>query len=488
MKSLKERFRSLSIWILSVLLVTFLVTSLFTYSSYHRNRKEQIALMDIAIKNEFRQRVDIFCSTARKLATLSIEDLSSPEIRPLLETDSGISLSVLNRDGRKIAGSLDENQVNVLDVSLSRPFTTRAPIKTRKGWSLPVFSPLVSGTGYLYALVDMESFAASSFYGRKVKIPLPVILDRNNYPLTGDLFSYGAPVPILLQEGDPMTLQDVIVVPGKIYLNDSDVFLWHLTLIPKPKMGSFANMEIMLTLAAFIFLAILIFTPLQVTKNSVIADLDLIQVIIRDFHRHRRVDLNRIRRTRSTEVRRLIKMFHQISESLSKSFCDLEQQATEDRLTGLPNRACGEKLLGGLVDQEELFSIMFLDLDGFKKVNDNLGHDTGDAVLVETANALRDAFRDDDFVCRWGGDEFVVILKGEVEHIIEVLTDRVREKLRKIDPAALSGEPAGERQFPIGASIGIAAFPVNGMTVDDLVNYADEQMYKEKMSRKKSRS
>jgi diguanylate cyclase (GGDEF)-like protein/PAS domain S-box-containing protein len=149
--------------------------------------------------------------------------------------------------------------------------------------------------------------------------------------------------------------------------------------------------------------------------------------------------------------------------------------ALQDALTGLPNRLnLNEKVeqaIARAAANKHRFALMFLDLDGFKKVNDTLGHDAGDELLVRVAAQLNAAVRETDVVARLGGDEFVVLLHDIENDAVpgEIAGDIVH---RLGVPFSL---PQGDAR--IGTSIGIALYPVHGETREDLLRAADEAMY-----------
>ena len=124
---------------------------------------------------------------------------------------------------------------------------------------------------------------------------------------------------------------------------------------------------------------------------------------------------------------------------------------------------------------------MFLDLDGFKSINDTYGHDAGDVVLQTIARRLQENSRDDDTVSRHGGDEFLYLLT-EIQDKKNIAM--IAEKVIKLIQAPctfslhdLNIEPA------LGASIGIAIFPTDGTTADALIKSADEAMYRAKQNK-----
>ncbi|BCY12914.1 GGDEF domain-containing protein [Actinoplanes sp. L3-i22] len=157
----------------------------------------------------------------------------------------------------------------------------------------------------------------------------------------------------------------------------------------------------------------------------------------------------------------------------------LHHLATRDGLTELPNRAACLTHLGDLLGAaggpgDAGIAVLFCDLDGFKPVNDRLGHAAGDELLIAVAARLRGCVRENDLVSRFGGDEFVLICRGP--DAVEAVTGRI---------AAMTAEPfrtAGE-QVRIGISVGAAeAHP--GDTVDALIRRADLAMYEAKKSKR----
>jgi diguanylate cyclase (GGDEF)-like protein/PAS domain S-box-containing protein len=170
-------------------------------------------------------------------------------------------------------------------------------------------------------------------------------------------------------------------------------------------------------------------------------------------------------------------VLHDISER--KRFeTELAHQATHDPLTGLPNRSLLlqrlEHALARARRQRSRVAVLFLDLDHFKVVNDSLGHDLGDQLLVTIAERLREALRPSDTVARFGGDEFVVLCEDLVgRRDAEAVAERVHE--------AISGPfTVDDREVFVGVSIGIAfpdAVPADGGT---LIRDADAAMYQAK--------
>lgn len=153
-------------------------------------------------------------------------------------------------------------------------------------------------------------------------------------------------------------------------------------------------------------------------------------------------------------------------------------QAHFDALTDLPNRFLSLDRLSQLISEaqrnNEFVTVLFLDLDDFKKINDTLGHDTGDKLLIEAAARLRSGVRDGDTVGRLGGDEFIVLLGGlsdviDARPVVENLLSRFRYAFR-ID----------DRELMLTASVGISVYPNDGDNPSELLRNADSAMYHSK--------
>lgn len=160
----------------------------------------------------------------------------------------------------------------------------------------------------------------------------------------------------------------------------------------------------------------------------------------------------------------------------------MEHMAHFDMLTGVPNRQLFFERLEQSISlarrHQERLALLFIDLDGFKEINDTLGHEAGDAVLREIAVRLHGEIRESDTVARVGGDEFVVLINtlqssDNLEGIVRKLLDGITL------PILLSGE-----LHVIGASIGVSLFPEHGLTAASLLSRADSAMYQSKRAGK----
>ncbi|QNO37216.1 sensor domain-containing diguanylate cyclase [Protaetiibacter sp. SSC-01] len=155
----------------------------------------------------------------------------------------------------------------------------------------------------------------------------------------------------------------------------------------------------------------------------------------------------------------------------------IRRAAMHDEVTGLPSRRLVEEdVTRTLLDSYEALTVIFIDLDGFKAVNDRLGHAAGDALLREVGQRLRGLIREKDVLGRFGGDEFIVVAAVESAGDAAVLADRIRSAIAE----PYSDLPA---DLPITASVGVVAVGNGGAPVmDQLIRAADHAMYAAKMA------
>ncbi len=165
-------------------------------------------------------------------------------------------------------------------------------------------------------------------------------------------------------------------------------------------------------------------------------------------------------------------------ETLWSAWHHARHGAETDALTQLPNRACFEHAIErGITRAKAHFSrivLMFLDLDGFKKVNDLYGHQAGDDLLNTVAKRILSSVRDGDLVARYGGDEFVVMLEEPcTPRIADMIAARIVEAINL--PYAVGPVP-----LSLSISVGVALFPDHAKTAVDLIRRADIAMYRAK--------
>lgn len=156
----------------------------------------------------------------------------------------------------------------------------------------------------------------------------------------------------------------------------------------------------------------------------------------------------------------------------------LNQLAYHDNVTGLHNRhffnECLDELITQVSSDDHGFALLLIDLDGFKKVNDTLGHDMGDELLCQVATRLKNSIRATDKVCRLGGDEFAIITSSDITR------DKVEQLAQKLVEILASGYPLGDRWAFVTGSIGVCLCPEQAKDKELLVRYADIAMYQAK--------
>jgi len=160
--------------------------------------------------------------------------------------------------------------------------------------------------------------------------------------------------------------------------------------------------------------------------------------------------------------------------ALEAARAELVHRSTHDPLTGLANRALMQTLLDQALSRaarrNESIAVLFLDLDGFKTVNDTHGHSAGDALLVQVAERLVTTVRGGDLVSRFGGDEFVVMCENADE-------DAVGDIARRMITALAVPFELGSATATIGVSVGLAIEPAATVSAEDLLNHADAALY-----------
>jgi len=160
----------------------------------------------------------------------------------------------------------------------------------------------------------------------------------------------------------------------------------------------------------------------------------------------------------------------------------LQHAAHYDALTGIPNRVLlAERMNHALalaIRNHTLLAVCYLDLDGFKPINDSFGHEIGDQILIEVARRIQDEIRSDDTVARLGGDEFVILLSG-IRH-----AEECSQALERLLGAVSQPINIGGRSFGISTSIGVSLYPGDSENTDSLLRHADQAMYVAKQSGK----
>ncbi|MCD6546336.1 MAG: diguanylate cyclase [Thermotogae bacterium] len=155
-----------------------------------------------------------------------------------------------------------------------------------------------------------------------------------------------------------------------------------------------------------------------------------------------------------------------------------QDRAYQDPLTGIANRNLLEELSENFLDLGEKFSVIMIDLDNFKQLDDKYGHVFGDKILKNFANILKNSIRKDAFLIRYGGDEFTVIISKHGNDLAETIIKRIQSKLEK--PFEIDG-----RKIKLTFCSGIANSPEDGKNIKELINLADKRLYENKKEKAK---
>ncbi len=203
---------------------------------------------------------------------------------------------------------------------------------------------------------------------------------------------------------------------------------------------------------------------------------------------HREVELREQLQEAYAEQEILVLQQRELLNEVDKLYREQSLAAITDAVTGLPNHravmsrldeelARGERLY---VAEQETCAILFVDLDHFKQVNDTWGHRAGDAILREVANRLRAVIRQEDFVGRYGGEEFAVILVGTDVHAASQAAERLRQSIVSRACIWQCDDGITNVEIQVTASIGVAIYGLHGVAREVLISHADNAMYQAK--------
>src|ERR1700742_4352853 len=189
----------------------------------------------------------------------------------------------------------------------------------------------------------------------------------------------------------------------------------------------------------------------------------------------RPVDKNELLARARTQIRR-----RRYTDHLRDNVQNSIEMAITDALTGLHNRRYMESHLATLAEQASSrakpLALMLLDIDYFKSINDNYGHDAGDDVLREFAVRVRKSIRGIDLACRYGGEEFVIVMPETDLHVAGMVAERLRRAIAG-DPFAVN---KGDKRIAVTISIGLATLQIKGEPIADVLKRADRALYRAK--------
>ncbi|MEM7727191.1 MAG: CHASE2 domain-containing protein [Cyanobacteria bacterium P01_A01_bin.45] len=333
-----------------------------------------------------------------------------------------------------------------------------------RGWWIPLIPPLISLSGgaiaiaYQIAHMQEELKRSKEFLEQIINtIPDPVYVkdNKNRWTVLNTAFCQfiGHPKTALIDKSD----RDFFPIEELKIFQKQDKLVF-ITRQPHENEEKFTNAQG--------------FTHLIATKRSLHQDAAgnyFLVGIIRDITK---------RKQREEELKlRADELFRRNTE-LKSTKDNLHYLAYHDPLTGLPNRKFFLEQLAESINWAKtnnlLIGLLFIDLDGFKQVNDTLGHEIGDRLLVTVAQRFINCLRGSDTVARLAGDEFTVILRAIPK--IDVAT-RVAQKILKAvaEPIILEGN-----SITVSASIGISIYPLNSQESETLIKQADSAMYRAK--------
>jgi len=173
--------------------------------------------------------------------------------------------------------------------------------------------------------------------------------------------------------------------------------------------------------------------------------------------------------------RGLKNMVNRYNQDLIQERRKLFLKANFDNLTGVHNRTHFLLEVNSYIYSSKKFAILFLDLDGFKNINDTVGHNIGDEVLKTIAQRLKKIITDNDIISRFGGDEFLILINNH--NNIEDILDKILSEIKK--PIIIDN-----KEYKVSASIGVSIYPDNSTDINELIKQADIAMYEAKKSGK----
>ncbi|WP_313891338.1 EAL domain-containing protein [Psychrobacillus sp.] len=231
------------------------------------------------------------------------------------------------------------------------------------------------------------------------------------------------------------------------------------------------------TRVSWLIAIIVLLTALSLVLHYLLKD---IPFIVRQINKIKHGDLSvEIGINRKDEVGEIAQAVEQMAMQIKNQMDELNYQAKHDTLTSLANRNSLEKTLQKWMEEinvaNEIMTVIFLDLDQFKHVNDSKGHAYGDKLLIQVGERINDQRPKDSFFGRFGGDEFILIIRSKKEALHEV-----HSSIEQIHESFLNPFLLFEEQVYITTSIGVSVYPIDAQTKDELLIHADTALYQAK--------
>jgi len=327
----------------------------------------------------------------------------------------------------------------------------------------------------------------------QVKVYQAQFLSASNTPLMKSLFieRYSdVEVSVVKEHGLQVDLQSKSYLVNLMALAENPERQFTLALINdvtsiKEDYAEYRLQFLLSALLIFITLAVFVYFVASPFTNRILTLSNALPLLARkEFEKFRAIKLIR-RRIFADELDIVANSATELSYELEQLNLEVEQKTKEleniamyDLLTGLPNRNMLNyqlrKAIANIARFQQGIAVLFLDLDDFKKVNDSNGHNEGDKLLIEAANRIRLSVGNQDIACRFGGDEFVVILSHiESEEQAKIIASDILSRFK--EPIRISSSI-----FYVSTSIGIAFTDDETIKSDDLISYADIAMYEAK--------
>ncbi|QXM06184.1 sensor domain-containing diguanylate cyclase [Crassaminicella indica] len=231
----------------------------------------------------------------------------------------------------------------------------------------------------------------------------------------------------------------------------------HLEELLKP-VGLYAGIIILVASLLFFIVGNLIIRKLKRENKNICTIIEAIE--------NKDLDIFEIDYYRKDEYGEIYKKLNNAIKMINR----IKNDAIYDKLTGVYNRRYFDQALEEMIHKSENFTLMMVDVDDFKKINDTYGHQKGDFVLREIARTILKSIRGKDILARYGGEEFIIIFPELEAKDVYSITNRIREKIENINWK--------EKEMKITISAGVSTY--NGQTKEDLINEADELLYKAK--------